>query len=261
MLVKELDNGKALIRCTCGKEFEINYDSSYKNGAYADFMRNVYNNTLCDKCKAKRDEELRIEREKKRKLELLNSLEDRLKAANICNFVIKRDDPPKPIVTEFFKNKIKTNLLITGETGTGKTTSSCFALKELLKDDYASVYYLTRSQLLNKFVEIKTSPQKDITSYMTRLLSYDNLIIDELVGRAGDVEIPPASQEFIFDIIDNVYNLNANCTLWILGNFYKGSLNRLFTNAKPLIRRLYEAFECYIVYDNQTIKSVELIKE
>lgn len=258
MFIRDLGNGKALVSCVdCKKEMEIAY-SEKDNGLFKNYMDFVYANTRCDECDKIFNEQKKKEREEQRKRELLETLPERLKNAQIPNFVIKKDEPPKPIITDFFKTKIKTNLLISGETGTGKTTSACFALKDLLKNDYESIFYITRSQLLNKFVEIKTSPQKDVTSYMNRLLSYDNLIIDELVGRAGDVEIAPASQEFLFDIIDNVYNLNANCTLWILGNFYKGSISGLFSNPKPLIRRLSEAFESYIIYEDQTIKNIKL---
>jgi DNA replication protein DnaC len=258
MFIRDLGNGRALVSCVdCKQEMEIAYNEK-DSGIFKNYMDFVYSNTRCDKCDKIFKEKKRKEKEEERKRELLDSLTERLKNAQIPNFVIKTDVPPKQTITDFFKTKIKTNLLISGETGTGKTTSACFALKDMLKNDYESIYYLTRSQLLNKFVEIKTSPQKDITSYINRLLAYDNLIIDELVGRAGDVEIPPASQEFLFDIIDNVYNLNANCTLWILGNFYKGSISSMFSNPKPLIRRLAEAFESYIIYEDQTIKSIKL---
>ena len=67
------------------------------------------------------------------------------------------------------------------------------------------------------------------------------VIIDEVVGKA---KVSDSGQELLFDLLEAVNNGECRSRIWLLGNFYTGSIEEIFSDPEPIRRRLAENFEC-----------------
>ena len=67
------------------------------------------------------------------------------------------------------------------------------------------------------------------------------LIIDEGADKNVNTE---SSREFMYRLLEDVQNGVCHAKLWMLGNFYRGSVADIFGDADPAYRRLKEKFLC-----------------
>ena len=65
----------------------------------------------------------------------------------------------------------------------------------------------------------------------------DYLIVDEIAGRRGSEKLSPAGQDCFFTLLDMAYTQN-HTRIWLAGNIYAGSMEALFDDPAPVIRRL-----------------------
>lgn len=260
MNYKEIGNGKLQVECKeCGKTFIID---DFRNADTMEMADAILESGLtCSGC-----ENARIEAE--RKEEFYNSFSMHIEDACIPrSLVCKREDSPydanfigKPIVrggAEFFWKFRKNHILLSGNTGVGKSTSACFvAIKAYLEKAYR-VTYTTFAELSAEWRTAKKSdrPNADRAMLHQYLRTNDLVIIDEVIGNN---RITEAGSELLFEIIDSCYNGRSKARVWLLGNFYVGSLKEVFAEPDAVIRRLDEAFVCATLQNGGIIEMMEL---
>lgn len=249
-MVKEIIEDVAVLICPeCGKEFTVAYDIG-DDPVWAESLKSMYNAVYCQECCDKRKAELKAEEERKRKEDLADAAEIRMENSGIPLNFRGMNAPYIRHVAEWIYRNRNRNLLIGGETGTGKTSSACFVAKFLM-DQGEYVKYYTRRKLTAEYVRSKCD--SDINSgemFLSRLAKNDLIIIDELVGKKGSGKMTPAEQELYFALVDGVYSGEYGCKLWIIGNFYDGAIKSLFDDPDPLKRRLNERFKMAFVREN-----------
>ena len=164
--------------------------------------------------------------------------------------------PPKRFAAEYFWRNRRKNLLVSGETGTGKSTGACFVATKLIQTG-SRVRYRQAFELLDEWREAKTSDRSYAVANMLDfyLKGLDLLIIDELPGKA---RITESGQELLFAILESVYNGCCRTNIWFLGNFYGGSIEDIFSDGGPARRRLAECFQCVRLTAEDTIVDLQV---
>lgn len=255
--------GKIKIDCIkCGNMFEI--DALPTDELLKNFMLNFYENSrFCPTCENQIQIEAELAEAEARKARLQQTFPKRLIDSGMPekythdrksgNLMV---EPPKRYAAEFFWRNRRKNLLISGETGTGKSTGACFVATKLLQTG-SHVRYLQAFELLDEWREARTSDRNYAVSQMLNfyLNSLDLLIIDELAGKA---KITESGQELLFRILESVYNGSCKATVWLLGNFYGGSIEDIFPDGGPARRRLAEAFNCVRLTKDEKILELEV---
>lgn len=236
------DNGKVYCACAiCGKEIIADYPEA--DAELAEIALGFMENIVCDSCKAAEESERAKEEEHQRKLHWNLVFPERLAMSGIKKRFQNMQAPfVRSAAIVFYDNRDR-NLLVAGETGSGKTSSACFVAQWMMKNCGTKVKYHTRKSIFQAYVNAKTADDSYSVErfYANNIDRIDLLIVDEMVGKKGD-RMSPAEQEFFFDLVDGVYSGDHGCKLWLLGNFYAGCIDRLFEDANPLKRRLEECF-------------------
>ena len=150
----------------------------------------------------------------------------------------------------FHKNRSR-NLLVSGRTGCGKTTSACAVLCRMIEEDWSRVLYITMPRLLSKWRSAKTGDSADPDAFIDSLCNnYDVICIDEFTGKSVITE---SGQELVFSLLDAISNGCARFRLWIVGNVESDDLPVMFKDYAPIARRLSENF-VYAKYESGRVK-------
>jgi chromosomal replication initiation ATPase DnaA len=243
MSVKEIkDNGTAIFVCPkCQAEFVSEYSES-DDPEIASIEKRAFEKMLCPDCTRKDDEEAQVHENAEHGAELEHTLNERISKTGIPPRFCGLDKPYVRHAAEWLYRNKEHSVLVSGETGTGKTSSAGFIVRLMMKQRHMSVRYCTRQTLFADYVRAKTTDGDNESLFLQRLNKLDLLIIDEMVGKKGDEKLSPSAQELFFNIIDGVYNWSRATKVWILGNFYKGAIENLVDDPKPLVRRLNDSF-------------------
>ena len=237
------DNGTAIFVCPqCSREFESQYSFS-EDFFCADAIRQMYEKLLCPSCIAANEKAKETEMEQQFQAELLSSLDQRLAEAGVPKRFRNMDKPFVRHTAEWIYRNRDKSLLISGMTGTGKTSSACFVLRLLLRQSYISSRYCSRQGLFADYTRAKTTDGDNEYYFLSRLDKLDLLIIDEMVGKKGDARLSDSAQELFFNLIDGVYSQARDTRVWILGNFYRGAIDNLVDDPEPIKRRIKESFK------------------
>lgn len=153
----------------------------------------------------------------------------------------KMQSAPVPYVFDWVWEHRERNILLTGNTGTGKSTSACFAAVKLI-EDRKKVRYVKLRALLSEWREAKTADSRFADEAFFRTISeLDLLILDEVIDKAKTTE---SGQEMMFELLDRIADGELKTKLWMLGNFRPGSVIELFGDDAPVRRRIEENFVC-----------------
>lgn len=250
--------GKIKIDCMkCGTMYEV--DALPTDELLKNFLLSFYESSrFCPTCENQIQIEAELAEAEARKARLQHTFPKRLidsgmpeKYTHDRNTGSLFVEPPKRFSAEFFWKNRKTNLLISGESGTGKSTSACFVATKLLQAG-ESIRYRQAFQLLDEWREVKRSDNPyAVSSFLNFYLNLDLLIIDELAGKQN---ITASGQELLYHLLESAYNGSCKAKIWLLGNFYGGSIEDIFPDGGPARRRLAEAFHCArLTTDEQTI--------
>ena len=137
----------------------------------------------------------------------------------------------------------KDNLLISGKTGMGKSTSACYAAMRLIAA-HQIVRYVKLQRLMCEWSEARMSDAAyGEQEFFGRFRKLDLLILDEAVGKVKDTE---SRREMMIELLDEIASGELKMRLWLLGNFRPGSIDALFgeENREPSLRRIEENFVC-----------------
>lgn len=230
---RENRNGQTWVDCSiCGEMFPIE-----------DWMENLCTDDdfrHCDVCNE------RMAEERKRR-EWADNLPKRAAAAGIPDLYRLHRATRKPITAPIVPHAARwvwenrdRNLLISGQTGVGKSTSACFAALRMLAEG-KSVRYVKLRRLLAEWRDARTSdePQGD-ERFFAAIRRLDLLIIDE----ADKAKTSESGQEMMYDLLDGIYCGEIRTKLWMIGNFRAGSLDDIFGDSEPVYRRIDEGFLC-----------------
>ena len=191
-------------------------------------------------CQAKRDREREEEEDRKWRED-----EQRIDSWAIASglrpdYCLK--SPVVPFVHRWLWDHRRSNILLSGETGTGKSTSIGVCVRELIRDERSvQVWYLTG--LLDEWrnarceSDIKTATNR----LFRRLESTDYLIVDECADNNLNTD---STREFMFRLLEDVQNGSCRAKVWFSGNFYRGAVRDMFGNEPAALRRLQEKFVC-----------------
>ena len=239
--------GMILIDCPdCMKMFEI---PDFRNDRFSDVVKDMLErNRLCPDCTDRRESEKKKLASDARKESFSRNLPELLEKCGIPpGYIYDRETkdllikPPVYFVAEWLWRNRDNHLLLSGETGCGKSTSACFVAMKLLQE-FQRLRYTSLRKLLADWRNAKTS---DSSYAAERLLDdifkLDVFIIDEVIGKA---RVSLSGEELLFEILESVNSGACKTKIWLLGNFYSGSIEDTFSEPEPVRRRLQENFIC-----------------
>ena len=162
--------------------------------------------------------------------------------------------PPVRFAAEWIWNHRFENLLISGTTGSGKSSGVCFAAMQLILHG-SNLRYTTLRKLLSEWREAKTSDNEFAADRLIfKIFHLDFFIIDEFIGKTRVTE---SGQEILFEILEGVNSGECRSRIWLIGNFYAGSIEETFSDPDPVRRRLQENFSCVLLdRANQSVKQL-----
>ena len=251
--------GKILIDCDrCGKFYPVD---DFRSDEYATlFLLTYEQRRTCPEC-----------------MQLLAAEEERIEAARKARQIRRNFDriaencglpfhythdregnrltaPPVRFAAEWIWNHRFENLLISGTTGSGKSSGACFAAMQLILHG-SNLRYTTLRKLLSEWREAKTSDNEFAADRLIfKIFHLDFFIIDEFIGKARVTE---SGQELLFELLEGVNSGECRSRIWILGNFYAGSIEETFSDPDPVRRRLQENFSCVLLdRANQSVKQL-----
>ena len=266
MKIDESSNlGKILIDCQkCGQMFEVD---DFRSSEFCETIMSSYKTRrICESCTRKEEQRAAEEESARHKEEIIRRLPQLLDAAGIEPLYCRDratgelfKEPPCRYAAEWIYRHRRENLLISGITGSGKSTSACFIATGLIRDE-RKVRYTSLRKLLSDWRAAKTSDNDYAVEKMLHsIFSRDLFIIDEVVGKA---RISESGQELLFEILESVNSGACRSKIWLLGNFYEGSIEDIFSDPEPVRRRLQENFRCvFIDRKKQTITPLTVWKE
>lgn len=258
-IIESKNQGKILVDCLiCGSLFEID---DFRSSDFSEVFERFYlKSRKCDSCEQKELEKKHHEEEEKQKKIRLSKLRETLEINGFeKNYIFEKATgdffkvPPCRYVAEFVYRNRSRNLLLSGTTGSGKSTSASFVAMQILKNSDMKIKYFTLRKLLAEWRSAKTSDKDFVSEKMlSQLFENDIIIIDEFIGKA---KVSDSGQELIFAILEAINNGSCRTKAWILGNFYSGSIEEMFADPEPVRRRLQENFLCAVV--DETEKAVK----
>lgn len=257
MPLKEVlpDGNHAIFICAiCKREFQAEY-AAVSDSFPVEVLHLIYDSMPCPECERKIRFTKVEEKKQIRQIELKQSLSDRMKKAGFATLFQNIETPFVRSAAEWIYRNRFDHLLISGETGTGKTSGAAFVLRYVMQTATPFVMYRTWQQLHAELLAAKKSDSDSEMRFLQRLDNLDYLVVDELVARRGVAKLSPTGQDLLFNIIDGAYSGFRNTRVWILGNFYQGSIDQMLDDPLPVRRRLQESFKLAVFRPDKTINT------
>ena len=256
---------KILIDCqNCGGMFPVD---DFRSEEYADVVRNCFEkHRLCDACRDLEELQKSQEASGQEKVQRAAKLPQLINSAGLEPLYCRDrqtgklfTEPPCRFAAEWIYLHRFENLLLSGITGSGKSTSASFVAVKMLQEG-KKVHYSSLRKLLSLWRAAKTSDHEFAAEKMlSEIFHFDLYIIDEVVGKA---RISESGQELLFEILESVNSGSCKARIWLLGNFYSGSIEDVFSDPAPVRRRLQENFSCvYLDKKNQKVTPVSVYQE
>lgn len=162
--------------------------------------------------------------------------------------------PPVPAVAAWIEKNIGRNILLHGFTGAGKSTSAGYHARIMVNAGKRVKWYALAG-LLDEWRQARKSDDANATQRLFNYLeSFDVLILDEC-DKPVSTE---STQELMFRLIEEVSNGTSHAKVWMLGNFYRGSIEDIFGNGEAARRRFNEKFACGQIVSEGIIKRIKL---
>lgn len=255
-MVKEIlpDGNSAVYICPqCGKEFK---------GFFMKELFDLYNKSICPACIRIENAKVRNKKAAEKKQALLASVNDRMASAGFTGVLSTLEAPFTRHNAEFIWHNRDRNLVISGETGAGKTTSAAFVIRILMKERKLKVKYCNFSEFHSEYVRAKMNEQGfSEAKFWEKINNLDYLVIDELCWRKGANKLTGVAQELLFEIINGAYLKSRKCRVWLLGNMYNNAFEHLLDQPEPVLRRLQHSFTSVWFDINIPARTVKIYDE
>ena len=251
------------IRCPeCGRMYEIEAQQ-VPDPELNERILELYRKVSCDECRAKAEAAKALELAEQAKVVLAHEFPRRLKDSGLRDCYIRERgsdrflrEPPVPWAGAFVWEHRREHLLLSGETGTGKSTSASLALLHLVYDG-VRVHYMMLSELLRRWREARMSDRGgEDGRLLDWIFGHAVFCIDEVAGKARVTE---SGMEMLYEILELANSSRRGTRIWLLGNFYVGSIEDMFQDPEPVRRRLAERFTCVLLDKNtRTVRPLKV---
>lgn len=209
----------------------------------------------CEDCMKKEDQE-KAEAEDQTEADEEATLESAAKEAGVKDAYNLKTPPVRYVAKWIWEHRFE-NVLLSGQTSSGKSTSAGVVARNLIREGYSiQVKYLTGLLDEWRFVRCDNDNPEGIRDLFRRLESTDYLIIDECADKNVNTQ---STQEFMFRLLEDIYNGSFHGKVFLLGNFYRGSIGDIFGDDAPARRRIREKFTCGLI-DMQKQKIIPIFK-
>lgn len=152
--------------------------------------------------------------------------------------LLEIESPPNTQLANMVYSWRYHNLMITGASGTGKSTAVVATAKYLMKKEAVSIrYYSSLNQIISEYRKKKVS-EFDSSKFFREHAKYNILIIDEALS---DTQ-PNLCKELLFELVDAIYRGDTSTHLWLVGNFYQDCFKTIFPDPSAFYRRLQKCF-------------------
>lgn len=257
-MISRNDETGVVCKCKCGVEFVPKDNTSLMlcepGTDIHKALYEAFDAMLCENCEEKRRKEEKI-REYHRHLQI--RLREMPQVAAEAGIPPRFRDMTEPFVrwtASFLWQHRKEHLLLSGDTGVGKTSGSCLCALNMLKM-LKRVRYTSRAKLTAELVAVKTGKGDAEAFYRKLYYSHDLLIIDEVVGKD---KVTDTTKELMARLVDDCYSGECRAKVWLLGNFYEGSIDTLVEDVEPFKRKIFETFNpCVCDVPNRRIIPLE----
>ncbi|WP_176013636.1 ATP-binding protein [Victivallis sp. Marseille-Q1083] len=246
-MIDRIENHTAFCRCRCGRTFSV---ALPEDPAAREIAVDLYAAARCPDCEnesARRQSAAEADAKQAAYLALVPELivQSGIPAG------YRLDPPPVRVVAAWLWEHRTNNILLSGRTGSGKSTSACCVASRLIAE-HQRVRYCTLRRLLADWCAAKTGKQYAAEELLTDIGKLDLLIIDEMANKAN---ISMSGQELLFELLEGCYSGVRPTRLWLLGNFYRGAVADIFADPDPVLRRIRERFVCAVI-DGDQIKPI-----
>ena len=241
------NSGMVLIDCLeCGRMYEV---TDFRHDQFSAVATAILEQKrVCPDCETRLEQEAVSMAENAKKTQILERLPELIAKSGIpTGYSHDRDSgelfvkPPVYFVAEWLWRNHERHILLSGETGCGKSTSACFVAAKLLLE-YKRIKYTSLRKLLADWRNAKTSDRSYAAEQLLEeIFRTDVFIIDEVIGKA---RVSLSGEELLFEILESVNSGSCHARIWLLGNFYSGSIEDTFSEPEPVRRRLQENFIC-----------------
>ena len=197
----------------------------------------------CEDCMKKAEQEA-AEEEARKEADEEATLESAAKEAGVKDAYNLKTPPVRYVAKWIWEHRFE-NVLLSGQTSSGKSTSAGVVARNLIREGHSvQVKYLTGLLDEWRFVRCDNDNPDAIQALFRRLESTDYLIIDECADKNVNTQ---STQEFMFRLLEDVYNGSFHGKVFMLGNFYRGSIGDIFGDDAPARRRIREKFTCGLI--------------
>ena len=267
-MIKEITDTYVLLECPqCGRQFRVDaaigrdglpispkqlVDDQF-SGA---LMKASLENQVCDECIA-------INQQKVREQEANDALKYRisqastlLEEAGIPRNMRGISKPPSRNLANFLWKSQDKNILLVGTTGVGKTTSACACLERMRIMKDIPVKYVNLSSLVMKMNAVSRFGSKDTPlAFMDNLDAFSVVCVDEAFEKT---RLNDMTSEMLYMLIDSATSGAYRFKLWLLGNLKRHSIQNMFGDYEPVIRRFEQFFICCSLDQNGAVVQVNI---
>jgi hypothetical protein len=163
---------------------------------------------------------------------------------------------PVPTAADWFWEHRRENLLVTGVSGSGKTTSACFTAMRLMRAELGfTVRYLTLGRLASMWRDARTGdrPGAD-AALLARTLDNSVCILDE----CAITPMSEATRGLVGEILEAVNSGQARGRVWMLGNFTRETFGEMLCDPVAERRRFRENFTAALIGEGGKCERVSM---
>ena len=225
--------GKVFVNCSkCGAWFEMSdYRDDPDIGRFWEFFIDI--SRVCEDCQPPPPK--------------ADDIEERLTMSGFPSLYTHHKDTgrlfseaPVPCAAEWFWEHRMENLLVTGVSGSGKTTTACFTALRLMRQARGfTVRYMTLGRLASKWRDARTgtNPGGD-AALLAQTLDHSVCILDECAMSP----MSEATKQLVKEILEAVNSGQAKARVWMMGNFTRETFEEMLADPVAERRRFRENF-------------------